>query len=497
MFNLKSLALLLCLTVIFSCSAKNTSSEDTEFYGEESDYLEEGVSDNLPIEETLDSPITEQQPVATVEEVVLDSNVTNYTMLSKRYKVSYKVASLINDNMEEFQPLLRDIVDIKNNGLNSRNGDRVVPIVINNINAGDDTLNYAKKIFPSYTVIARSKFISKSQISYNQIKGFASYINSSLIIMKGFYEISLAQYVYDIVFLSGDVIADNNYWFRTILESVSLEDTLTKLRIFNLNDITNIVVEEDLINNNTSNNSTIAEESENVANDPENNTNAQRQNIQTPTTIEDDLSLLPTIQTRTSLDAASKLSYQEQQKRLVAFRVETIYGLWQDIHSGDIYEIREIKSPQSNSIRNKKVGAYLIITTRTPLTKINNALNWINEDLRFEFSPYLGTGIYINDDKMPTDMQIRFYPAKGYLSIFLPNKEVRYLSPIIPDLDAKVYTELYSEIRKTPPQIGNYKDSNSTPMHYSESLTTTKRTLPSFALWGIPITGILLLLTLL
>ena len=119
---------------------------------------------------------------------------------------------------------------------------------------------------------------------------------------------------------------------------------------------------------------------------------------------------VPTVEAPPAKDPLEGLDLDTLQKDLIAFRTDIIVGSWQDLHSGEIVEIRELPG-NSDSAKSKRYAAYEIIDEELPPLVINNALNWLNEDLKFEFSSLSGEALFLNKEKMVSKAYVRLFPA--------------------------------------------------------------------------------------
>ena len=69
---------------------------------------------------------------------------------------------------------------------------------------------------------------------------------------------------------------------------------------------------------------------------------------------------IPTVESPPAKDPLEGLDLATLQKDLIAFRTDIIIGSWQDLHSGEIVEIRELPGNVANA-KSKRYAAYEII----------------------------------------------------------------------------------------------------------------------------------------
>ena len=188
---------------------------------------------------------------------------------------------------------------------------------------------------------------------------------------------------------------------------------------------------------------------------------------------------VPTVEAPPAKDPLEGLDLDTLQKDLIAFRTDIIVGSWQDLHSGEIVEIRELPGNSDNA-KSKRYAAYEIIDEELPPLVINNALNWLNEDLKFEFSSLSGEALFLNKEKMVSKAYVRLFPAKGMLIVTLPNKNLRYFIPVLSEIEESVYNELYLETEtKYKPREETVNNSR-----YASYLSSTEDVYTSMIAWS-------------
>lgn len=188
---------------------------------------------------------------------------------------------------------------------------------------------------------------------------------------------------------------------------------------------------------------------------------------------------VPTVEAPPAKDPLEGLDLDTLQKDLIAFRTDIIVGSWQDLHSGEIVEIRELPG-NSDKAKSKRYAAYEIIDEELPPLVINNALNWLNEDLKFEFSSLSGEALFLNKEKMVSKAYVRLFPAKGMLIVTLPNKNLRYFIPVLSEIEESVYNELYLETEtKYKPREETVNNSR-----YASYLSSTEDVYTSMIAWS-------------
>ncbi|MFL1781044.1 hypothetical protein ABSA28_00760 [Candidatus Hepatincolaceae symbiont of Richtersius coronifer] len=336
------------------------------------------------------------------------------------------------------------------------------PIIISSVDLYDNLTTYAATNFPRFILQGTSKFFYKNKLAIADLKSFAIYINSSLVIIKVFYDQGSRQYIYDIAYLAGDTETLSSPWYRTIEEAVKLEVTLNNRKISDLNSYNNILSATDkaaLKTARQANASASQISTEESSGGQDNLTPEQLENkgegitttAQEPSrdAVKGSPNNLDPLISNAELPALSNNSLEElvaKQKKLIAFRIINVVGYWEDLHNKEVFEIRELPGNQLNS-KSKNYAAYIKLENEITNLKINRTLSWINEDLKFSFNSLSGKGIYLNLEKMLSNTQVRAYPAKGMMMIFLPNKEVRYLIPIISEIDQQTYNDLYADIK--------------------------------------------------
>jgi hypothetical protein len=460
---------LLLMLFVFSCSKNNPDGEELT---EEEIAMQESIIES---EEEPTPPDNSTQVEAVVDAPVedLSNPKINYKGIKSKYNLSKYIFNLLNDNVvaitllnkdTNFDPIevdsnnqiLEPIIDnegeapqdvsvpLANNQVIS---DRAIPLVMASVDNNKELSEYIKNIFPSYTTVATSKFISKTLVTLEDIRSFGAYIDTQLIVVRCFFEPSIGKYVYHIVYLQGDIANEQNPWYRTSTESEPINDSLAKLKIIDINSYSNVTT-------------TLQEELDENGD---------------PIETEDP-----------SLDLISL------QRKLLEFRAEILVGTWRDIHSGEIFEIRESLGNTINN-KNKKYAAYSIMEADQVAVSINDSLTWINEDLKFEFNGLSGSAIFINDEKMVSEASVRAFPAKGLMIITLPNNRRKYLIPVLSDIDNSLYQELYSDIqREYKPVKENFYSSK-----YSMALESTPGLHVSSLSWVYYIGGFSLIVLLL
>ena len=475
--NFLFVVLLLSFFLSFSCSKNNTSEEisqneesvdtenttnienaNTDSPIKDEQKTKEEVKPNSPNPRSID--IAQPKVANDQENLITDENPENqdknikkynYKLIKKKYKLSKNTFDLINSNMLEFTALNRDyLMDIQSY-VPEENNEEVVeegennekkenkqdieeeqqelffPIIISTFSIKDNLDEYIKSYLPNYIKVAESKFTSSKKITLDQIKHFGAYITTDLALVKSFTETSNGKFVYNIVFLTGDILNEQNYWYRNIEESLDMAESLKRLKITDINDYANVMTSKEKDEMQKKQKS-LEKQSESV-NNPEGN------NLDNKENLEEEL-----------IDLEIKL-----QKKLIEYRVEKLIGLWQDINTNDVYEIREIKNKKNNI---SLYAGYLFYQESEnseppilPKLLINSNLDWLPKDLKFEFLGTDGDGFYITEEKMLAKARIIGYPFKGYIIIQLPNGHLRYLVPLIDKQIADVvYDGFYSEI---------------------------------------------------
>jgi hypothetical protein len=180
----------------------------------------------------------------------------------------------------------------------------------------------------------------------------------------------------------------------------------------------------------------------------------------------------------------------ELQRSLVTFRVNAVVGLWEDVITGEVVEIRVL--PKTDTRKELTYAAYAVLdrdldsvvrfttsqeddaaaaatteVAQPPVNVLDNAgdpnadesapsletfttmvinksLAWLSKDLKMEFSATSGSGFFLDDEKMINDAIVYFHPAKGLIVVALPNKEFRYYKPIVPDMYPALEDSLYN-----------------------------------------------------
>ncbi len=381
--------------------------------------------------------------------------------------------------------------------------DREDPIMMSHIDIKQSVDEYYAAFFSGFTTIARLKLIH-SDIYFSEIKGFAAYIGSNLVIMKKFYEPTIGSYVYDILFLNGNTTAKDIYWYRNISEAVLMENILKELKITDINSYSNLITHSN-INPSRILRKKIEANYTKSAEAPSGNLSPELQNkIATMDSSQGENST----ETNVDLLEITDQDMFEIQKEFLAFRVNAVVGLWENIETGEIIEIRTLGSakkskntaptyvgysvelpmtlgnqivepaeqivesetdPTSEPEKEEAFVNYLHRSLRKDNKKINKYLTWIKEDLKFQFSTNEFSGIYLDEEKMVNTAKFYFHPAKGLISIILPNKQYVYLRPIVPDLLLEIEESFYNDVKLS---VGNVDQNNI--KRYSSELSSTK-----------------------
>ena len=362
--------------------------------------------------------------------------------------------------------------------------EKAKPIIVDNVSIQLDNLIYANNLLSNFVPVARSKFISKSDVNIKNIQDFAGYIDTQLALVKHFYNPDDKNYVYDVVFLQGDVKNETNLWNINLESAETLEETLKQNNIINLDDYKNVGYNENTINADTQIDLGIEEDDDNNL--------ANNENLE-PELDEDRNEILdengnPQLKPILNIKNISKADKAEQeaiddkltlkkeielQKKLLNFRTEILVGLWEDVITGELVEIRRIDGDKNR--RNKIYGAFVVdakyFAGKQP--KINDMFVWNNGDLRFLFSSISYTDYYLDEEKMVVKTSITPHDAKNLIIITLPNRKYKYFRPVLKDgLLAEVDKEVYGELKRTAKGI-NTSHSYKTQHRYDEKIATS------------------------
>lgn len=299
-----------------------------------------------------------------------------------KYSVKIDVLKLFETNLKDTADLNKDtefvfpLDEIEREIYIEEYYDREAPLVMSHLDIKQSVDSYKQKYFPDFKLIGRVKVIYKD-IPENEVKGYGAYIGSNLIIMQKLFEPTIGKYVYEIIFLSGNIKDKNLYWYRNSSESEPLNKTLEALEITNLNDYMNIIT-HNLLNPNRKVAQKISSnyELEKKKQQP-NEENTKQNTIKlSGQTVDSRLERLVNTASKSEQDKAKQKdsanednSYlltdlteeelYELQKALITFRVNAVVGYWEDAISGEIIEIRVI--PSKKDKKNITYGAYSIL----------------------------------------------------------------------------------------------------------------------------------------
>ncbi|MDR0484469.1 MAG: hypothetical protein LBH40_04265 [Alphaproteobacteria bacterium] len=252
--------------------------------------------------------------------------------------------------------------------------DRRAPIVMSRLDLKQTVDSYKEEYFPNFKEIGRIKVIF-SDVPINEIKGYGAFIGANFIIMKKFFEPTIGKFVYDILFLTGDTDNRSLYWFRSSDEAEPLAKTLGALNVTNLNDYMNIVthnmlnpnrrITKKIDENYQAEKTREAEEIASKAEGQDSNNPAQRQTVEALAlrAREAQNSLPDSDVSNFSMFLLNDMSEEELfelQQRLITFRVNAVVGLWEDVISGDVIEIRALPKV-SNEQKEVVYAAYAVL----------------------------------------------------------------------------------------------------------------------------------------
>ena len=304
-----------------------------------------------------------------------------------KYGIKVDVLKLFETNLKDSNNLNKDtefvvpLDEIEREIYIEEYYDREAPIVMSHLDIKQSVDSYKTKYFPGFKLIGRIKVIYKD-ISENEVKGYGAYIGANLIIMQKLFEPTIGKYVYDIMFLSGDIKDKNIYWSRNSTEAEPLNKTLEALNITNLNDYMNIITQKLLnpnrkISQKISANYEIEIEKEQTAQE---NATAEAEAIKNSAksgqTVDRRLEGLANRANQAQqnkqdqeektnnnssylLNDLTEEELYELQKSLITFRVNSVVGYWEDAITGEVIEIRVI--PSKKSQKDITYGAYAIL----------------------------------------------------------------------------------------------------------------------------------------
>ncbi|MDR2008739.1 MAG: hypothetical protein LBQ34_07215 [Alphaproteobacteria bacterium] len=254
--------------------------------------------------------------------------------------------------------------------------DRRAPIVMSRLDLKQSVDIYMGEHFSDFQQMARVKVIFRD-VPVEEIKGYGAYIGANLIVMKRFFEPTIGQFVYDIVFLNGDVDNKALPWFRNEDEAENLSTTLKALNVTNLNDYMNIIT-HNMLNPNRSISQRLNENYQVEQDKQLEATSAAEEEARSVDSFQNQQRLAELAQraneaqTRSGLlpsDAANFSEFLltdmteeelfELQRALVTFRVNAVVGLWEDVITGDVVEIRVL--PKTATRTQLTYAAYSIL----------------------------------------------------------------------------------------------------------------------------------------
>lgn len=468
----------------------------------------------------------QQKEQSKKEALARDAVLNKYKINKNTFNILETYTIGIGELSKDNNPVTEVVVDEDGNVISESGStsDRIEPLVISSFNQKDNLQQYITKYFSDYKIIARATFSDKDLLTIDNIKSYGAYIDSSLIILKIYYENSLGLYLYDIYYLNGDTLSEKNYWYRNGTEAVPLEQTLEQLKVSDLNSYDNIlppVTQNPLSNpasagnsntksnlnatgatptasNSTTNIASAANPGASNSTNPSNSINSNTtnndnapndiQNTEGKSSNETQNNTESTPQTNE--DPLRGLSLYDAQDKLLEYRVNKIVGLWKNLITNQLVIIREL--PQGNlSLPNKRYGIYVILDEEINNLKINPSLNWITDDLMAEFNILNGDGFYLNREKMLSSATIRLYPAKKLMMLFQHDGKIQYFVPVLAeDIDQKLQDDLYGFIIAN--NKGEKYDNSTILIQNQPNSKSIKGYNTFFTGWVYPVAGIIL-----
>ncbi|MCL2567595.1 MAG: hypothetical protein FWE18_05860 [Alphaproteobacteria bacterium] len=256
--------------------------------------------------------------------------------------------------------------------------DRRGPVVMSRLDLKQSVDSYKDEYFPNFTPIGRVKVIFRD-VPINEIKGYGAYLGANFIIMKKFFEPTVGRFVYDIMFLAGDIDNRNLAWYRNSDEAENLDKTLKALNVTNLNDYMNIITHNMLSPNRTisqrlnenyqSEQQRLTEQNADAeapqgGSSPSQPTPINQQRLEELAQRARDAQrgYLPSDEANFSTYLLKDMSEEELfelQKALITFRVNAVVGLWEDVITGEVIEIRVL--PKTADRQDLTYAAYLLL----------------------------------------------------------------------------------------------------------------------------------------
>ncbi len=365
--------------------------------------------------------------------------------------------------------------------------EKIKPVVVDNVDIQADNLIYSNNLLETFIPVARSKFIFKSDINIKNIQAFAGYIDTQLVVVKRFYNPDDKNYVYDVVFLQGDLKNTTNLWNLNLDNALKIEDTLEKEKIIKLDDYVNVGysaeyegpdTQEDIgleLDDEKDTSLNANEDFEAVLDengDPILDENGEA--VLKPLLRAKNISKKDTKELEKKEKVLTLAKEIELQKKLLKFRTTKLVGLWEDVITGEVVEIRQIDGDKNR--RNKIYGAFVVDAKyfKDKQPKINDMFVWNKGDLRFLFSTISYNDYYLDEEKMLVKTSIVVQDAKALIIISLPNRKYRYFKPVIEQgLLAEVEKEMYGEIKRTVKNI-NTSHIYKTPHKYQQTANFEK-----------------------
>ena len=387
---------------------------------------EEAVSDNMPMSDDIDmveiENSTENNIVSNNEKITDGEDITEGDIGGDSIETAS--GSYVQNNYSKmisgraFSLLTENITAVDGYIVNpTQQTDEInIPLIIDVVPLFTDTMSYVVSLENGIKPAVRSKFVTKRLIRTKDIRNFAVYLGTDLIVMKEVFNPDDKNYIYDIVFANIHDPTELNVWNLDV-ESVtpleiSLRDPFVEENTLSVQDILGDKKLGDDGNVYTSENE-----------------------------------LIPSL---TSLDIY---------KQIYVGRVKSMVGLWKDVTTGEIVEIHEISG--EGLVNRRRYAAFVYDNSILPPLRINKELQWNSGDLRFMTSIVSDhSGYYIDEEKMLVKAKIDINEGKAAIILSLPNRVTKYYIPYSVDGDINSETEdlVYSDLKTSLKNIDTTHD---------------------------------------